>query len=95
MAVCIMNQTDYQRQYARRKRYGFTKKQAKEVPAGMPLWMWKIEQAEGMSFAKFVNNHMKFGVSDAEIARSCEVKKDTMGYWIRKYRRLGLIDEKA
>jgi hypothetical protein len=75
--------------FYKRLDYGFTVEQALLIPKHMPRWMFQIEQEEGLSILEVVKREKAMGVSDADLAFSFEVKKDTLGHWLRKWRRAG------
>jgi hypothetical protein len=72
-------------------RDGYTPEQAFHVPKRMPLWMWLIEQEERMPIIEVVRREQLAGVSDSMIAASFGVHKDTLGHWIRKWKREGKL----
>lgn len=85
-----MTETEYQR-YWRRLSYGWPHDVAVLARKGMPRWMFEVEREEGRPIIEVVKSQKIAGASDAEIARSFEVKKDTLGHWIRKWKKAGLI----
>ena len=77
--------------YYKRLEYGYTVEEALLIPKNMPRWMWLVEQEEGLPIIEVVKREKSFGVSDAELAFSFEVHKDTLGHWLRKWRREGKL----
>ena len=84
-----MTSTDYQRYFARVNRYGFTPEEAFHCPPNTPLWMYRLEQEEGITFAEFVKRELPRVKSFANLARSIGENKDKVYYWIRKLRKMG------
>jgi len=80
----LMTTTEYQRYFARVNYYGFTNEEAYYCPKNMPLWMYRLEQEEGVSFVEFVNCGLSKGLRIADIARSIGEHYDTVYHWIRK-----------
>lgn len=87
-----MTVTEYQRYSARVRRYGFTPEEAFTIPKNKPLWMARIESDEGLSMVDIVKRERRVGVSDAMIAASYDIHKDTLGHWIRKWQKSGLLE---
>lgn len=85
-----MTQKEYSR-YTKRLEYGYTPEQALTIPPGIPRWMAEVEKEEGCNFLSFLRRERTIGQTWAQIARSIEVKKDTLGHWVRKYQRAGLL----
>lgn len=77
--------------YKRQTQDGYTVDEALLIPKGMPRWMWQVQQEEGCSIIEVIKREKLMSVSDADIARSFGVKKDTLGYWIRKFKREGKL----
>lgn len=86
-----MTPTHYSRYNKRMTRYGFNHEQAFFVPVRQPLWQWLVEQEERLPIIQVVQRERNHGVTDAEIARGFGVKKDTLGHWIRKWKKQGLL----
>lgn len=85
-----MTEAEYQR-YQKRLAYGWRAEQALLVPRNIPRWVDDIEKEYQCSFVLFLKRERTLGQSWAQIARSIEVKKDTLGHWVRKYKRQGLL----
>lgn len=77
--------------FYKRLDYGYTPEQALSIPKGMPRWMWQIEQEAGRDIIEVVRFERSLGLSDARIAEGFGVKKDTLGHWIRKWKREGKL----
>lgn len=77
--------------YKRQERDGYSVEEALSIPKGVPRWIWLIEQEEGLPIVEVIKREQLMGVSDADIARSFDVKVDTLGHWIRKFKREGKL----
>ena len=86
-----MTETDYQRYWKRVARYGFTPEEAFACPRRKPLWMFRVEQEEGVAFAEFIRRELRCRVSLRQIALSIGVHKDTLYHHVRKLRRQGVL----
>ena len=86
-----MTEAEYQRFNKRINRYGFTHEEAYHCPKNTPLWMYRVEREEGMSFAEIVKLEIARGVSYSQIARSIGQNIATVYHWIRKFRQAGAI----
>lgn len=85
-----MTLTQYNR-YHKRLAYGYTPEQALHLPVRMPRWMAAIEAEEGMPIVDVIKRELKAGMNYSQIARSFDVRVDTMYHWIRKWIDKGLL----
>lgn len=66
--------------------YGWNTDEAKAVPPGMPLWMWRIEQREGRSMKDLLTEYADTNAATVyEIAKAWNVEYATLGAWARKW----------
>jgi DNA-binding transcriptional ArsR family regulator len=82
---------DFQRYYKRIHCYGFTPEEAYHCPRCKPLWMYRLEIQEGITFAEIVKRGIANGVSYSEIARSIGKNISTVYHWIQRLQKAGAI----
>lgn len=86
-----MTNTEYHRYQKRITRDGYTPEQAFYLPPNIPRWQFIVEQEEGAPVYDVVRREMNRGLSLTHIARSFEVSKDVLCYWVRKWKKQGLL----
>lgn len=68
---------------------GMNPEMAAELPSRKPLWMHKIELEEGRPLREILQEEAKAaevtGYSCTALAKEWGVKKDTLGYWARRW----------
>lgn len=98
-----MNATEFRRYDSRVRFYGFTPDEAFHCPSNKPLWMYRLEQERGMTFAAIAkkefqklvavrgkNGNWRFrNTSIQDFSESIGKCHATTLYWIRKLREAG------
>jgi len=87
----MFSECDCYSTFYKRLGYGFSFEDAHALAKNKPRWMAVIERDEGFDFIEILKRERSCGVSDAQIARSFSVHKDTLGHWIRKWKNAGLL----
>jgi len=84
-----VNATEFSRYDSRVRFYGFTPDEAFHCPSNKPLWMYRLEQEKGMTFAEIAKRELSRGARVSGLARSIGKCHATTLYWVRKLREAG------
>jgi hypothetical protein len=80
---------DRRTRWKRINRYGFTPEEARNCPLRTPLWMYRIEQEEGMQMRDLLNDAADCakhtGYTLADLAREWGVAHATLQHWATKW----------
>lgn len=75
--------------HRRIKYYGYTLDEAINCPSGTPLWLYRIEQDEGMPLVELLRGAAatakQTGYTLADMAREWGVAHHTLQHWSTKY----------